>query len=52
MGYPVQNLPPTLSTSDSLFTGKSNAFFAYTPYDSGECQVVSYNTLFLRVTAR
>ncbi|GAA6015570.1 hypothetical protein JCM10207_008130 [Rhodosporidiobolus poonsookiae] len=38
MGYPVQNLPPTLDTSSSQFQGKSNAFFAYTPYDSAECQ--------------
>ncbi|GAA5902982.1 hypothetical protein JCM6882_009662 [Rhodosporidiobolus microsporus] len=38
MGYPVQNLPPTMQTTDSDFQGKSNAFFAYTPYDSAECQ--------------
>jgi hypothetical protein len=31
MGYPVQNFPPTLSTSSAAFTGKANAFFAYTP---------------------
>ncbi|KAI5481074.1 Carbohydrate-Binding Module Family 1 protein, cellulose binding protein [Pseudohyphozyma bogoriensis] len=41
MGYPVANLAPTLDTSDPLFVGKSNAFFAYTPYDSGECQAYS-----------
>ncbi|GAA5852849.1 hypothetical protein JCM8547_004705 [Rhodosporidiobolus lusitaniae] len=41
MGYNVQNFPPTLSTSDSLFTHKQNAFFAYTPYDSAECQSYS-----------
>ncbi|GAA5850725.1 hypothetical protein JCM8547_009070 [Rhodosporidiobolus lusitaniae] len=38
MGYPVQNLPPTMQTTDSTFIAKSNAFFAYTPYDSAECQ--------------
>ncbi|GAA5826186.1 hypothetical protein JCM11251_007199 [Rhodosporidiobolus azoricus] len=41
MGYPVQNLPPTMDTSDSDFQGKSDAFFAYTPYDSAECQAYS-----------
>lgn len=38
MGYPVQNLAPTMQTTDSDFQGKSDAFFAYTPYDSAECQ--------------
>ncbi|GAA6029989.1 hypothetical protein JCM8097_009203 [Rhodosporidiobolus ruineniae] len=38
MGYPVQNFPPTMAVTDSGFIGKQNAFFAYTPYDSAECQ--------------
>lgn len=33
MGYPVQNLPATLSTSSAAYQNKINAFFAYTPYD-------------------
>ncbi|KAM0751772.1 hypothetical protein T439DRAFT_313138 [Meredithblackwellia eburnea MCA 4105] len=41
MGYPVANLAPTLATTSALFKGKSAAFFAYTPYDSGECQSYS-----------
>ncbi|BGP13217.1 hypothetical protein JCM10213_005013 [Rhodosporidiobolus nylandii] len=38
MGYPVQNFPPTMQTTDASFMAKSNAFFAYAPYDSAECQ--------------
>ncbi|GAA5913245.1 hypothetical protein JCM8208_003245 [Rhodotorula glutinis] len=38
MGYPVQNLAPTLSTTSTAFKRKTDAFFAYTPYDSAECQ--------------
>lgn len=41
IGYGVSNYPPTMSTSDPAFTAKSNAFFAYTPYDSAECQSYS-----------
>lgn len=41
MGYPVQNLATTMATTDAVFTAKCNAFFAYTPYDSGECQSYS-----------
>lgn len=32
MGYPVQNLAPTLTTSSAAFIAKSNAVFTYTPY--------------------
>ncbi|GAA5837713.1 hypothetical protein JCM11251_002303 [Rhodosporidiobolus azoricus] len=38
MGYPIQNLAPTMSTSSEDFARKTGAFFAYTPYDSAECQ--------------
>jgi len=41
IGYGVANYPPTMSTSDPAFTAKGNAFFAYTPYDSAECQSYS-----------
>jgi LmbE family N-acetylglucosaminyl deacetylase len=41
IAYGVSNYPPTMSTSDPAFTAKSNAFFAYTPYDSAECQSYS-----------
>jgi len=41
MGYPVQNLAPTLSTTSTAFSRKTSAFFAYTPYDSAECQSLS-----------
>lgn len=41
IGYGVANYPPTMSTSDPAFSAKSNAFFAYTPYDSAECQSYS-----------
>ncbi|SCV68200.1 BQ2448_321 [Microbotryum intermedium] len=38
MGYPVSNLPPTMSTTSSEYEAKCAAFFAYTPYDNDECQ--------------
>ncbi|GJN87828.1 hypothetical protein Rhopal_000783-T1 [Rhodotorula paludigena] len=38
MGYPVQNLPPTMGLDDSNFKSKCDAFFAYTPFDYAECQ--------------
>ena len=38
MGYPSSNIAPNIATTSSDFTHKTNAFFAYTPYDSGECQ--------------
>ncbi|BGP43897.1 hypothetical protein JCM10449v2_007954 [Rhodotorula kratochvilovae] len=41
MGYPVQNMAPTMSTSSSEFGAKCDAFFAYTPFDSDECQSLS-----------
>ncbi|GAA6033581.1 hypothetical protein JCM8097_001467 [Rhodosporidiobolus ruineniae] len=41
MGYPVEALAPTLSTTDTLFTQKCDAFFSYTPYDYAECQSFS-----------
>lgn len=41
MGYPVQNLPPTLSTTSTAFQRKSAALFAYAPYDSAMCQSLS-----------
>ncbi|KAM0756053.1 hypothetical protein T439DRAFT_283260, partial [Meredithblackwellia eburnea MCA 4105] len=41
MGYPIANLPPTMKEKDTLFQGKTAAFFTYTPYDSGECQSYS-----------
>lgn len=41
MGYPVSNLPPTMSSSSSAYKAKTAAFFAYTPYDYQECQSVS-----------
>ncbi|SCZ89975.1 BZ3500_MvSof-1268-A1-R1_Chr1-3g01700 [Microbotryum saponariae] len=41
MGYPVSNLPPTLSTTSSEYKAKCAAFFAYTPYDVDECQSLS-----------
>ncbi|KPV72998.1 uncharacterized protein RHOBADRAFT_1704, partial [Rhodotorula graminis WP1] len=41
MGYPVQNLAPTLSTSSTAYKRKTAAFLSYTPYDSAECQSLS-----------
>ncbi|GEM11351.1 hypothetical protein Rt10032_c14g5368 [Rhodotorula toruloides] len=41
MGYPIQNLAPTLSMNSKLFNEKSAAFFTYTPYDPEECQSLS-----------
>ncbi|GAA5983759.1 hypothetical protein JCM11641_001748 [Rhodosporidiobolus odoratus] len=41
MGYPVQNLPATMSTTDDDFIEKCNTFFTYTPYDYAECQSFS-----------
>ncbi|KDE08515.1 hypothetical protein MVLG_01294 [Microbotryum lychnidis-dioicae p1A1 Lamole] len=41
MGYPVSNLPPTLSTTSSEYKAKCAAFFAYTPYDVNECHSLS-----------
>ncbi|GAA5869289.1 hypothetical protein JCM8547_005186 [Rhodosporidiobolus lusitaniae] len=41
MGYPIQNLATTISTSSTDFTEKCNTFFMYTPYDSAECQSFS-----------
>ncbi|GAA6008786.1 hypothetical protein JCM10207_001724 [Rhodosporidiobolus poonsookiae] len=41
MGYPVQNLPATMSTDDADFIAKCDTFFSYTPYDSAECQSFS-----------
>ncbi|KAM0787970.1 hypothetical protein ACM66B_006172 [Microbotryomycetes sp. NB124-2] len=38
MGYPIQNFAPTLKTSSAAFLAKAAAFFAYTPYDTAECQ--------------
>ncbi|KAK4052092.1 hypothetical protein OIV83_002386 [Microbotryomycetes sp. JL201] len=41
MGYPVQNFAPTISPSSAAFKAKAAAFFAYTPYDTAECQAYS-----------
>ncbi|KPV77033.1 uncharacterized protein RHOBADRAFT_12165, partial [Rhodotorula graminis WP1] len=41
MGYPAQNFAPTMGLDDGSFIAKCNAFFAYTPYDSAECQSLS-----------
>ncbi|GAA5874766.1 hypothetical protein JCM1840_000427 [Sporobolomyces johnsonii] len=41
MGYPIQNLAPTLSTTSTAFIEKEYAFFNYTPFDSSECQSYS-----------
>ncbi|GJN94214.1 hypothetical protein Rhopal_007288-T1 [Rhodotorula paludigena] len=38
MGYPVQNLAPTISQDSAEFAAKCDAFFAYTPFDYAECQ--------------
>ncbi|ORY58336.1 hypothetical protein BCR35DRAFT_271227, partial [Leucosporidium creatinivorum] len=38
MGYPVSNLAPTLTAGSDDSNGKNDAFFVYSPYDSGECQ--------------
>lgn len=38
MGYPVQNLAPTMSQDSAEFAAKCDAFFAYTPFDYAECQ--------------
>ncbi|SGY68275.1 BQ5605_C004g02873 [Microbotryum silenes-dioicae] len=41
MGYPINNFAPTLTSGSAQFVAKSNAFFQYTPFDSGECQSYS-----------
>ncbi|SCZ92524.1 BZ3500_MvSof-1268-A1-R1_Chr5-2g07942 [Microbotryum saponariae] len=41
MGYPINNFAPTLISGSAQFVAKSNAFFQYTPFDSGECQSYS-----------
>lgn len=41
MGYPINNLPPSFDSGSAEFLAKSSAFFAYTPYDTAECQSYS-----------
>ncbi|KAI9364888.1 hypothetical protein DFJ73DRAFT_792472 [Zopfochytrium polystomum] len=54
MDYPVKNFDPTLDTSSSDFRIKSDAFFAYTPFDryicqnQNDCQGQDYSAYLLR----
>ncbi len=37
MGYPIENLPSTMKTTDATFKAKDQAMNAYAPYDFNVC---------------